>query len=44
LSVPKSGYAKRDQAFAATPEFVLHPHHALMDERPNETTWQARSE
>ena len=30
--------------FAAAVELVLHPHHALMDARPNETTWQARSE
>ena len=32
------------QEFAAAVELVLHPHHALMDARPDETTWQARSE
>jgi hypothetical protein len=44
LSVPKSRVGEWDREFAAVAELVLHPHHALMDARPNETTWQARSE
>src|SRR5580658_7473707 len=44
LSVPKSRVGEWDGEFAAVAELVLHPHHALMDARPNETTWQARSE